>query len=178
MLKNGQIQRYIKALIPEVADLKGTRVFPANIAAASPEKPYIIYRVISQTETGQAQRTNVATVSDLTETVTQRKEAQIEINFYSKPLDQDNLEDSRYWCNLFLERIRLSSSEEKSVTEGFYVMSWNDYSNLDQYLGDKWESRASCELAISFNTSQDDSIQWIETIEVNGNIINHNGDPI
>lgn len=165
---------YVEFVMPEFEG----KILPANLDMESSDKPYLTVRIISQAPIGQDEKQYTEDAETLEESVHQRKQSQVEVNFYTAPLDQDNLEDSRHFTDLFTNRLRTSINADKAQELGLYIWDTTDYSNLDEWLGDKYESRSSMEMRVGFISTVTSTVDKVAEVTTTGTYIDIKGDPI
>lgn len=137
------------------------KVFQGKQDEASANKPAISYRIMSSRSHGLSAESFEDIGGALEETVETKRLLALEIQFYTKTeqqaLDPDEIAGDPKLAGYIsanelaveLEnRAMLTRSRRFQHLNGFSVLSVNTISDIDEYVGDRWERRALCEFNI------------------------------
>jgi hypothetical protein len=156
------------------------KVFRGKQDEGSSVKPYIWYRISSSVPIGQSSESFEDTGSELEETTEQTRQIVLELNFHTKTEQQaiDPLEtakDLRLASYIsandlaaqFQSKAMFTRSRAFQNQNGFSVLSVNTISDVDSYVGDRFERRAICELNILVTVCLSESVSFYNPDNLN-----------
>jgi len=186
MLMSSDIHGLIKLLLP---DLK--QIILADQSAKRPAKPYAMFKMGTEIGIGMPIKTTEDSTDNptekITESVQQLKTANIEVNFYTdtegnlKKKKAEIKKIARQFCNEFLEKLYLTYAQDYMLANNFSLFDTKDFSDIGEYLGDKHERRALCELTLHYIGEQEADIPFFEKqddTEITGNYKDEAGNDI
>lgn len=172
MSLKSNVKGLIELLSPDLENV----VFGKQISS-SPKLPYASFSFISNTKLGRPSiRTETSTINPttaLTEIIETQRIANIGITFYSKTTS-DLLEDitegetviskeAQEFSEEFTDSLEITDSLLFMANNKFSVLNYTDFLDVDSFLSDSWERRATIELQINHVTSISKEIPFISS---------------
>lgn len=156
------------------------KVFQGKQDEASANKPAISYRIMSNRPMGMSAESFEDIDGILEETLESKRLIALEIQFYTKTeqqaLDPDELArdpklSAYISANALAVEIEtktmLTRSRRHQKLNGFSVLSVNTISDIDEYVGDRWERRALCEFNIHDTSSLTEETDFYDPDKLN-----------
>ncbi len=170
MTLKANVKSLIELLSPELTNV----VFGKQISDA-PALPYASFDFISNTKLGRAARKSEDSVispsTAVTEVVETQRQTNVDVTFFTKTAS-DILEDkaagetviekeAQEFSNEFTDGLETTDALLLMANNNFSILNYTDFLDVDKFLSDSWERRATIELQINHVTVVTKEIPFI-----------------
>jgi hypothetical protein len=177
MTLKSNVTGLVKLLLPDLTAV----VFGKQISN-SPDLPYATFDFVSNTKLGRAMKSTEDSTANpstaITEVTETQRQTNIDLTFYTKTksaLLEDQsagvviVDKEAYdFSEEFTDKLESSDSLLYMEENGFSILNYTDFQDVDQFLSDEWERRATLELQVSYVSSVTKDIPFIGNLDSNG----------
>ena len=161
MSLKSNVKSLIELLVPDMNEV----VFGKQISDAPP-LPYVSFDFISNTKLGRPARKSedsvISPATAVTEVVETQRITNVDVTFFTKTIsdlleDESNGEtivnkEAQEFSNEFTDGLETTDALLLMADNGFSVLNYTDFLDVDKFLSDSWERRATIELQINHVT--------------------------
>ena len=154
-LNNADTREFINQVV-NISGKTALEIIRANQGGKSPAKPYVTYLYLGNQTIGASPITShTESAGQVTEYVTSSRTPVLEVQFFTQTEHQalsENIasyEDANEIAQRFEDHLKTDRVKRYMREKGFSVLSIQTTTNLDEYLGDRWERRAVVELTMN-----------------------------
>lgn len=178
MSLKSNVTSLIKLLSPDLENV----VFDKQISE-SPKLPYAAFSFISNTKLGRPSKKTedsiISPATAVTEIIETQRVTNVGITFYTKTTS-DLLEDeangetiinreAHEFSEEFTDGLETTDALLLMANNNFSVLNYTDFLDVDSFLSDSWERRATIELQINHVTIATKEIPFISGLDSGGN---------
>ena len=167
----------VKLLLPDL-----TNVVFGKQTSDSPALPYAKFDLISNTKIGRAMKSTETSTSNPTTAITEVTETQritnVDLTVYTKTKsalmeDESNGveiidKEAFNFTTEFTDKLESSESLLFMEQNNFAILNYTDFEDIDDFLSDEWERRATIELQVSYISCVAKDIPFIGNLDSSG----------